>query len=48
MGMILDDDTPSNISGKIKELLYTKSMENIEEIKPHVASQLFSTLNDEE
>ena len=41
MDMIASDETPINISDKIKELLFTKSAEKIDAFRPLVAPSLF-------
>lgn len=41
MDMIASDESPSNISDKIKELLFTKSAEKIDAFRPLVASSMF-------
>lgn len=41
MDMILSDDSPAEISDKIKELLFVKSAEKINDVRPEVASNLF-------
>ena len=41
MDMIAADDSASNISDKIKEILFAKSAEKIDEVRPVVASNLF-------
>lgn len=41
MDMIVTDESPSQISDKIKELLFAKSAERIDAFKPAVASSLF-------
>lgn len=46
INMIIADESPSDISDKIKEILYTKSAENIESLRPYVAASVFG--NDEE
>jgi hypothetical protein len=49
--MIATDSNASEISDKIKEILYTKASENIESLKPYVAAAMFgddSILPDEE
>jgi hypothetical protein len=43
INMIISDESSVNISDKIKELLYTKAAENIEEVKPHIASSIFGS-----
>jgi hypothetical protein len=44
--MIVSDESPSQISDKIKELLFAKSAEKIDAFRPEVAASLFG--NDEE
>lgn len=41
MDMIVTDESPSQISDKIKELLFAKSAERIDSFKPAVASSMF-------
>ena len=41
MDLMVNDDSPSQISDKIKDLLYSKSADKISGIRPDVASQLF-------
>lgn len=41
INMIVADESPADISDKIKEVLYTKAAENIESLKPYVASSVF-------
>jgi len=43
--MIISDANASDITDKIKEVLYTKSAENIEALKPHIASSVFDDEN---
>ena len=45
LDMITTDESPSQISDKIKEVLFAKSAESIDAYRPNVASQLF---NDED
>ena len=47
MDMIVSDESPSTISDKIKELLFAKSAEKIDEFRPAVASSLFGEIADE-
>lgn len=42
MGMIINDESPSEISSKIKEILQVKAMEKIEASRPEVANSLFN------
>ena len=41
LDMIATDESPSQISDKIKELLFTKSAEKINAFKPEVAASMF-------
>ena len=40
--MMVADESPADISDKIKEILMQKSAENIDIIRPVVASSIFS------
>ena len=40
LDMIATDESPSQISDKIKELLFTKSAEKINAFKPEVAASM--------
>lgn len=41
LDMIVTDEAPSQISDKIKELLFTKSAERVDSFRPMVATSLF-------
>jgi hypothetical protein len=41
MNMIVTDESPSQISDKIKDILFAKSAEKIDALRPAVASSLF-------
>jgi hypothetical protein len=41
LNMIIADESPSQISDKIKDVLFTKSAEKINTLKPDVASSMF-------
>ena len=41
MDMIINDERPSQISDKMKELLFAKSAEKVETARPVVANSLF-------
>tara|TARA_R100001443_G_scaffold65253_1_gene74566 strand:+ start:483 stop:698 length:216 start_codon:yes stop_codon:yes gene_type:complete len=41
MDMIAKDESPSNISNKIKDLLFAKSAEKIDAVRPEIASSMF-------
>lgn len=43
LDMIATDESPSQISDKIKELLFSKSAEKIDEFRPEVAMSMFGT-----
>jgi hypothetical protein len=42
MNMIVSDESPSNISDKIKDLLFAKSADKVDNVKPTVATNMFS------
>ena len=41
MDLMVNDESPSQVSDKIKDLLYSKSADKISGIRPEVAAQLF-------
>ena len=41
MDMITTDESPSQISDKIKDLLFAKASERVDSFKPYVADSLF-------
>jgi hypothetical protein len=41
MDMIIADESPAQISDKIKDILFSKSAEKIDSFRPEVASDLF-------
>ena len=41
LDMIISDESPANISDKIKDILYTKSAEKIEAMRPAVNNSMF-------
>lgn len=45
--LIATDRSPSDVSDKIKELLYTKAAEKIDSVRPEVASLMFGDDNQE-
>ena len=45
---IVTDESPSQISDKIKELLFAKSAEKIDAFRPNVASQMFDVADETE
>lgn len=48
LDMIATDESPSQISDKIKELLFTKSAERIDSMRPLVAQSMFDNLPNSE
>jgi hypothetical protein len=42
LDMIAADESPSQISDKIKELLFTRSAEKIDDFRPLVANSMFN------
>jgi len=48
MDMIVGDQSPSQISDKIKELLFNKSAEKIDDFRPAVANAMFNSETEEE
>jgi hypothetical protein len=47
-GMIINDESPTEISSKIKELLQVKAIEKIDSLRPYVSSSLFGFTSEEE
>ena len=47
MDMIAADESPSNISNKIKDILFAKSAERVDNVKPEVASSMFADSEEE-
>jgi hypothetical protein len=41
MSMVINDESPSEISSKIKEILQAKAMEKIQSVTPHVSAGMF-------
>jgi hypothetical protein len=48
LDMIAADESPSQVSDKIKELLFAKSAEKIEGVRPEVAASMFGYSTEEE
>ena len=42
LDMIASDESPSQISDKIKDLLFAKASEKVDEFRPAVAASMFS------
>jgi hypothetical protein len=47
MDMILTDESPSQISDKIKDILFAKSAEKIDALRPVAAANLFGAEDQE-
>ena len=47
MDMILTDESPAQISDKIKDILFAKSAEKIDTLRPAVAANLFGAEDQE-
>lgn len=41
MNLIVKDESPSQISDAIKDVLYTKSADKVSALRPQIASQMF-------
>ena len=48
LDMIVSDESPSQVSDKIKELLFAKSAEKIDMARPEVAATVFGEPSGEE
>jgi len=48
LDMITKDESPSQISDKIKDLLFAKSAERIDNFKPSVANSVFDETEEAE
>jgi hypothetical protein len=48
LDMIASNESPSNISDKIKDLLFAKASEKIDEVRPAVAMSMFGQEEQEE
>ena len=46
--MIAMDKSPSEVTDKIKDVLYGKAAEWIDALKPDIAAQMFDTTTDDE
>jgi len=47
LDMIITDESPSQISDKIKELLFAKSAEKIDTFRPNIAADMFDAEDEE-
>jgi hypothetical protein len=48
LDMIVSDESPSQISDKIKELLFVKSAERIDELRPAISQSMFDEISNSE
>jgi hypothetical protein len=46
--MIVSDESPSQISDKIKDLLFAKSAERIDSLRPQIANSMFDRSQESE
>jgi hypothetical protein len=47
LDMIIADESPSSISDKIKDVLFAKSAEKIDTLRPAVANSMFNLSGEE-
>jgi hypothetical protein len=47
LDMIIGDESPSSISDKIKDIIYSKSASRIENIRPSVSNSMFDHKEEE-
>lgn len=47
LDMIISDESPSEISDKIKDILFSKSAEKIDSLRPSVSASLFDDDSEE-
>jgi hypothetical protein len=48
LDMIATDESPSQISDKIKDLLFSKAAEKVDDFRPAVANAMFNNETEEE
>lgn len=48
MDIILSGNSAEEVSDKIKEILYSKSAQKIDELRPYIAQSMFGTEESEE
>jgi len=48
LDMIVSDESPSQISDKIKDILFSKSAEKIDALRPEVSASMFNNSEVEE
>lgn len=41
IGMVMQDASPNELSDVIKQMLYTKSVEMVDELRPIIGAQMF-------
>jgi len=41
LDMIIGDESPANVSDKIKDMLYAKTSERVEALRPEVSNNMF-------
>lgn len=48
LDMVIGDSSPSDVSDKIKDLLYSKTSEKIEAIRPDVNNSMFNNADSDD
>ncbi len=48
MDMLVSNESPSDVSDVIKQVLQVKALERIEAIRPHVSASMFSLESEED
>jgi len=48
LDMIISDESPSQVSDKIKEILFSKSSEKIDAFRPEVSASMFEYPTEDE
>lgn len=48
LDMIISDESPSEISDKIKDMLFAKTAEKIDAFRPHVSKTVFDAIDSED
>ncbi|MFZ9740298.1 MAG: hypothetical protein ACO3CQ_00180 [Candidatus Nanopelagicaceae bacterium] len=41
--LIVSDESPSNVSDKIKDILFAKAAEKVDSVKPEIAATFFNS-----
>lgn len=46
--LIATDESPATISNKIKELIFSKAADRVDDARPHIAASMFGETEDDE